>query len=67
MANLIVEQKTIKDLFQDKKSNFLIPDYQRPYAWGETECQTLWDVFVKKELQQKAAKNTAPAQHQIGS
>ncbi|MCD8128882.1 MAG: DUF262 domain-containing protein [Oscillospiraceae bacterium] len=43
MANLIVEQKTIKDLFQDKKSNFLIPDYQRPYAWGETECQTLWD------------------------
>ncbi len=43
MANLIVEQKTIKDLFQDKKSNFLISDYQRPYAWGETECQTLWD------------------------
>ncbi|MCD8002021.1 MAG: DUF262 domain-containing HNH endonuclease family protein [Oscillospiraceae bacterium] len=47
MANLIVEQKTIKDLFQDKKSNFLIPDYQRPYAWGETECQTLWDdIFL---------------------
>jgi uncharacterized protein with ParB-like and HNH nuclease domain len=21
----------------------LIPDYQRPYAWGEKECQTLWD------------------------
>src|SRR3712207_7406971 len=29
--------------FADKKTDFLIPDYQRPYAWGETECQTLWD------------------------
>lgn len=28
---------------QDKRSDFLIPDYQRPYAWGEEECATLWD------------------------
>ncbi len=46
MSKLNVDQKTIKDLFQDKKSDFLIPDYQRPYAWGENECQTLWeDIF----------------------
>lgn len=46
MSKLIVDRKTIKDLLQDKKSDFLIPDYQRPYAWGETECQTLWeDIF----------------------
>ena len=43
MSKLNVDQKTIKDLFQSKKSDFLIPDYQRPYAWGETECRTLWD------------------------
>ena len=43
MSKLIVDQKTIKELFQDKRADFLIPDYQRPYAWGETECQTLWD------------------------
>lgn len=43
MSKLNVDQKTIKDLFQDKKADFLIPDYQRPYAWGESECQTLWD------------------------
>lgn len=43
MSKLIVDQKTIKDLFQDKRADFLIPDYQRPYAWGEIECQTLWD------------------------
>ncbi|WP_018358728.1 DUF262 domain-containing protein [Porphyromonas levii] len=43
MSKLNIDQKTIKGLFADKKTDFLIPDYQRPYAWGETECQTLWD------------------------
>lgn len=43
MSKLNIDQKTIKDLFADKKADFLIPDYQRPYAWGEKECQTLWD------------------------
>lgn len=43
MSKLNVDQKTIKDLFTDKSANFLIPDYQRPYAWEANECQTLWD------------------------
>ena len=43
MSKLNIDQKTIKDLFSDKKADFLIPDYQRPYAWGDKECQTLWD------------------------
>lgn len=43
MSKLNIDQKTIKSLFSDKKADFLIPDYQRPYAWGEKECQTLWD------------------------
>lgn len=43
MSKLNVDQKTIKDLLTDKSANFLIPDYQRPYAWEEDECQTLWD------------------------
>lgn len=43
ISKLNVDQKSIKDLFQDKHADFLIPDYQRPYAWGEVECQTLWD------------------------
>ena len=43
MSKLNVDQKSIKDLFQYRRSDFLIPDYQRPYAWGEKECQTLWD------------------------
>lgn len=43
MSKLSVDQQTIGGLFKDKKTDFLIPDYQRPYAWGEKECQTLWD------------------------
>ena len=47
MSKLNVDQKIIFDLFSDKKADFLIPDYQRPYAWGEEQCQTLWDdVFL---------------------
>lgn len=46
MSKLIVDQKSIATLFSNKKADFLIPDYQRPYAWEDTECQTLWeDIF----------------------
>ncbi len=43
MPKLNVDQKTIFDLLSDRRSDFLIPDYQRPYAWNEEQCQTLWD------------------------
>lgn len=43
MSKLNIDQQTVYQLFSDKKADFLIPDYQRPYAWGENECQTLWD------------------------
>lgn len=43
MSKLNIDQQTVYQLFSDKKADFLIPDYQRPYAWGDTECQTLWD------------------------
>ena len=47
MSKLNIDQKTISGLFADKKSDFLIPDYQRPYAWEDAECQTLWeDIFT---------------------
>lgn len=43
MSKLNIDQKSIKSLFSDNKSDFLIPDYQRPYAWQVIECQTLWE------------------------
>ncbi len=47
MSKLNVDQKIIIDLLSDKKADFLIPDYQRPYAWDEEQCQTLWDdIFL---------------------
>lgn len=46
MSKLNVDQKTIMLLLSDKKSDFLIPDYQRPYAWDEVHCQALWDDIV---------------------
>ena len=47
MSKLVVDQKTVYELFGNKNAYFLIPDYQRPYAWDEVECQTLWnDIFA---------------------
>lgn len=43
MSKLGIEQKSVRALLGDNKADFLIPDYQRPYAWEEKECQTLWD------------------------
>ena len=43
MSKLNVDQKAIFDLLSDKKADFLIPDYQRPYAWDDEQCRTLWD------------------------
>ena len=46
MSKPNVDQKTINELFSDTKADFLIPDYQRPYAWSEEQCLTLWnDIF----------------------
>lgn len=46
MSKLNIDQKTIEALFSDPKTDFLIPDYQRPYAWSEVQCRTLWeDIF----------------------
>ena len=57
MSKLNVDQKTIKDLFQSKKSDFLIPDYQRPYAWGEAECRTLWDDIFSFAIPDEGRQN----------
>jgi len=43
MSKLSIDQRNVMNLFQDKKSDFLIPDYQRPYAWDEAKCEKLWD------------------------
>lgn len=56
MSKLNIDQKTVKELFSDKRSDFLIPDYQRPYAWEDTECQTLWDDLKDFAIPDRGAK-----------
>ena len=46
MAELQVSRKTIREFLENKKSNFLIPGYQRQYSWTEAECGTLWDDLL---------------------
>ena len=60
MSKLNVDQKNIGILFGDKKADFIIPDYQRPYAWSEEECQTLWEdlfAFAFPDNEYKAFNN----------
>ena len=40
---LDINQRTVFELLSSKEYYFLIPDYQRPYAWEEAECATLWN------------------------
>lgn len=46
MSKLNIDQTSILNLFSDKRSDFLIPDYQRPYAWTDDECATLWEDLL---------------------
>lgn len=46
MSKLSIDRQSVAKLFNDNKSDFLIPDYQRPYAWTISECQTLWEDLL---------------------
>ena len=43
MSKLNIDQQTVYQLFSDKKSDFLIPDYQRPYKWSAQNTNQLLD------------------------
>ena len=39
-----VNKKTVSDLLKSGKDNpFIIPEYQRPYAWTDEETVTLFE------------------------
>ncbi len=46
MSELNKIRKTIRHLFEIERKKFIIPDYQRPYAWDLEKCETLWDDLV---------------------
>lgn len=51
MANetsISVSKKSVADLLSSASKNcFLIPEYQRPYAWGEDQINTLFDDLIE--------------------
>ena len=53
MSKLNVDQRTIFDLFSDRKSDFLIPDYQRPYAWRSERSAKHCGMMFLRFLSQK--------------
>lgn len=67
MSKLNVDQKNIKALLSDKRTDFLIPDYQRPYAWSDEECQTLWeDIFSFAIPDDDATKFNSDDEYYLG-
>lgn len=43
-TNIYVNKQSVLDLLKSGKEHpFVIPEYQRPYAWGEDEIVTLFD------------------------
>lgn len=43
-----INKKSVKEFLDaGKKRKFVIPEYQRPYAWREEEVQTLFDDLVE--------------------
>lgn len=49
MSNAIsVNKQSVKQLLESgKNGKFVIPEYQRPYAWSEEQIQTLFDDLVE--------------------
>lgn len=45
MAKIDANQKNIMQVLTENK-NFIIPDYQRPYAWDKEKCETLFGDFL---------------------
>lgn len=46
-THMYLEQKTVFELFSYHNQKYIIPSYQRPYAWTEEECQTLLDDLLE--------------------
>ena len=46
MSKLNIDQKSVKALFSEKKADFLIPDYQRPYAGARRNVRHSDDLFL---------------------
>lgn len=53
MISLTAEQKSIEGMFCQTTEQYVIPQYQRPYSWGNEQCyqlyQDMMDAFMDNE------------------
>ena len=67
MANNIeVNKQSVVDLLKSGKEHpFVIPEYQRPYAWGDDEINTLFDDIWEFSIER--TKPDGPKTYFLGS
>ena len=58
MSKLNVDQKNIRLLLSDKKADFLIPDYQRPYAGRKKNVKIYGKIFLRLQFQMMMQQNS---------
>ncbi|WPC18325.1 DUF262 domain-containing HNH endonuclease family protein [Pediococcus inopinatus] len=47
-TDIKVDKKSVAELLSNgAKSKFIIPDYQRPYAWSKDEVEQLWEDITE--------------------
>ena len=44
MKAITAVPESVQEIFQNK--HYLIPNFQRPYSWGEEECEKFWDDIL---------------------
>lgn len=61
-TSISVNKKSVKDFLRDDINHlFLIPKYQRPYAWTDEQAKTLFDdllEFTETNIDDENGKNT---------
>lgn len=59
-TNISVNERSVLELLSGAQNHrFVIPEYQRPYAWGKEEITTLFEDIWQFSLEQKKAKEEA--------
>lgn len=67
-TSINVSKSTVQDFLRNGKDHpFVIPEYQRPYAWGEDEISTLFEDLWDFTINKGGPENGKTASYFLGS
>lgn len=67
-ATIEVNKQTVKQLLETgKNKKFVIPEYQRPYAWTADQIQTLFDDLVEYTESVDGSNNSEESTYILGT